>query len=283
MKQFILTKEPADNTIRLEGSDYRYLVKVRRLAVGECFPAVLPNGMETTVRIISIDRNVLTGKCQPLSDAVSLEAASLDAVSSETASEEAQLPSILLFQALPKGEKMDLIVRQAAECGIAEIVPFKAERSIAGINAESQRHSRWERIIREARQQSGSKTATVIHKPLTVDSLLNHWKKIREGGTVGLLFHQEDCQNMACQGLEKESLHSYLNSVPPAVVLVIGPEGGFSDKEVYLFIENGFKLITIGDTVFRTETAALFCAASVRIILLERNSWELKQTKTGSG
>jgi 16S rRNA (uracil1498-N3)-methyltransferase len=64
--------------------------------------------------------------------------------------------------------------------------------------------------------------------------------------------------------------------------MVIGPEGGFSDKEVSLFLENGFKVLTIGDTVLRTETAALYCAAAIRILLLEKDSWKLKQTKPGS-
>ena len=267
MKQFILENEPdKESIVRLEGKDYRYLVRVRRLAAGENFPALLPNGKETLVQILSINKNTLTGKCTAPED------------SSLNLNEQTSLPPVILFQALPKSDKMDLIVRQAAEGGIAEIVPFISEFSTAKKSAEAgQKFPRWERIIKEARQQSGSKTATSIRKPLTINELIEYWKK-RQGSfndpdavKLGLLFHH--------QGIAQESLHSYLNNNPSVVALAVGPEGGFSDKEVSLFLENGFKPFTIGETVLRTETAALYCAAVIKILLLERDSWELKQAK----
>jgi len=272
MKQFILNREPdRDNAVRLEGGDYRYLVRVRRLAVGESFTAILPNGEETLVQILSIDSGTLTGKCvepkQPLSENT------LD-------TDKQKLPQIVLFQALPKGDKMDLIVRQAAEGGIAEIVPFVSEFSIGRANSEGQKFHRWERIIKEARQQSGSKIATAIHSEcLTTQGLLEYWGKLQSGGTeaLGLLFHHT--RLTADGGLEKKSLHGYLDSVPKIVVLAVGPEGGFSEKEVSLFLESNFKPFTIGDSVLRTETAALYCAAAVKIILLERYSWQPNKMK----
>jgi len=266
VKQFLLRDEPdSDNTIRLENNDYHYLVRVRRLAAGEFFPAILPCGKETLVQILSVDSKTLTGKCSSLIQ--------------ENAPEK-KLPAIILFQALPKGDKMDLIVRQAAEGGIAEIAPFASEFSVAKTSADGQKFSRWERIIREARQQSGSKIATSIRRPesgksMTIDGLFEYWAKLKEEGALGLFFHQ--------QGLENESLHSYLDSVGNVVALAIGPEGGFSDSEAALFLQNGFKPVTIGDTVLRTETAALYCAAAVKILLLERDSWELKKVKKSCG
>jgi len=274
VKQFILREQPGkDDTVRLEGNDYHYLVNVRRLAAGEFFPAILPSGKETLVKITSINQKVLTGKCLN-------ETAPDNAAPAEAAPSEKKLPSIILFQALPKGDKMDLIVRQAAEGGITEIVPFVSEFSVAKTGADGQKFARWERIVREARQQSGSKIATAIRRPvsgksLTISGLFEYWATLREAGALGLFFHH--------QGLEKESLHSYLDSVGSIVVMAIGPEGGFSDEEASLFQENGFKPVTIGDTVLRTETAALYCAASVKILLLERDSWELKQVKKSCG
>jgi len=272
VKQFILKSGPdRDNIVRLEKNDYRYLVCVRRLAVGEFFPALLPGGEETLVQALSIDRGVLTGKCFSPAEAALPEA-----------EPQARIPPIILFQALPKGEKMDLIVRQAAEGGITEVVPFVSEFSVARTGAGERKFSRWERIVKEARQQSGSKTATSIRRPasfgcasdryMTMDELFDYWEKLKEAGVLGLLFHFQ-------KGLEQESLHSYLNSIPQIIALAVGPEGGFSNSEVSLFLENGFKPVTIGNTILRTETAALYCAAAVRILLLERDSWELKQVK----
>ncbi|MDR0320617.1 MAG: 16S rRNA (uracil(1498)-N(3))-methyltransferase [Treponema sp.] len=256
MKQFILNSEPDKDTVRLEGNDYHYLVNVRRLAVGEFFPALLPNGKETLIQIVSINHGVLTGKCNQNNEGAE-------------GNVPASLPPVILLQALPKGDKMDLIVRQAAEGGITEIVPFLTEFSVGKTGIGGQKFSRWERIIKEARQQSGSRVATALHKPLTLSELFDYWQKLREEGALGLLFHH--------QVLEQDCLHSYLNNSPDSVALAIGPEGGFSAKEVSLFMENGFKPLTIGDTILRTETAALYCSAAVRILLMEKNSWKLKQ------
>jgi 16S rRNA (uracil1498-N3)-methyltransferase len=266
LKQFILNRAPEGGIIRIEGDDYRYLVRVRRLAVGEFFPAVLPGEVETLVQVISVDHGVLTGRCTDSS------------VCRETSQIQPQVKTqpIILFQALPKGEKMSLIARQAAEAGITEIVPFVSEFSFARIKeGEGPKFSRWERVIKEARQQSGSATATIIRPSLTMDELFEYWEKLKKTGALGLLFHH--------QPLEKTSLHGYLENDPQLVVFVIGPEGGFSDNEVYRFRENGFNPLTIGDTILRTETAALYCAAAVKVLLLEKNLWQMKKVKTGRG
>jgi 16S rRNA (uracil1498-N3)-methyltransferase len=272
VKQFLLAKEPDDGIVRLSGGDYRYLVRVRRLATGEFFPALLPSGEETLIQVLSVEKGVLTGKLVSAQERAQMRAQMR--AQEPPYSPSLSIPAILLFQALPKGEKMDVIVRQAAEGGITEIVPFVSEFSIAKAGAGEQKFSRWQRIIREARQQCGSKIATAVRRPLTKEELIIYWKELEKTRALGLLFHH--------QGLENKSLHSYLDSsnldsIPEVIVIAIGPEGGFSDTEVSLFLENSFNPITIGDTILRTETAALYCAAAVRTILLERDSWQLKQ------
>jgi 16S rRNA (uracil1498-N3)-methyltransferase len=103
---------------------------------------------------------------------------------------------------------------------------------------------------------------------MAINELMNHWKKMKNDGIIGILLHHE--------GLEQKSLHCYLNNKPNAVTLVVGPEGGFSNTEVSLFLENGFKPFTVGDTILRTETASLYFTAAIKILLLEKDSWELK-------
>ncbi|MDR0455607.1 MAG: 16S rRNA (uracil(1498)-N(3))-methyltransferase [Treponema sp.] len=261
MKQFILNRDPDKNgRVRLEGGDYRYLIRVRRLAPGEYFPALLPDGVEVMVRICSVDNKTVVG-----------EILHGENPHNENHQPGSPLPPIILFQAMPKGEKMDLIVRQAAEGGLAEIVPFVSEFSAVKIEKSGgQKFSRWERIIKEARQQSGSATATIIRQPLSIDGLFAYWEQIttRQPGALGLLFHHLP--------LAKMSLHGYLNSSPEAVVLTIGPEGGFSSAEAERFLAAGFKPFTVGDTILRTETAALYAHAAVRILLWEKDLWEMK-------
>jgi len=258
MKQFILNSEPDKNgRVRLEGGDYRYLVRVRRFAPGESFPALLPDGTGVTVRICSVDNQTVVG----------------EVAHSETAGREnSPLPPLFLFQALPKGEKMDLIVRQAAEGGITEIVPFVSEFSLMKpTNSGKHKFIRWERIIKEARQQSGSAIATTIRQPVSIDGLFACWEQLKiqySGGALGLLFHHLP--------LAHTSLHGYLGNSPEAVALAIGPEGGFSSAEAERFLAAGFKPFTIGGTILRTETAALYAQAAVRVLLWEKDSWETK-------
>ena len=179
---------------------------------------------------------------------------------------------IILLQALPRGEKMDLIVRQAAEGAVAEVVPFVSEFSIPKLKGDggAKKLARWERIIREARQQSGSRAETAIRQPLDMDGLFAFWKalKAEHPEALGLLFHHLP--------LAQASLHGYLVNDPGIAALAVGPEGGFSPAEAERFLAAGFLPFTIGNTVLRTETAALYAAAAIRIILLERDSWEMK-------
>jgi 16S rRNA (uracil1498-N3)-methyltransferase len=257
MKRFILTQAPAKGgVLRLTGADYHYLVRVRRLAPGESFPARLPGGGEVLIQVLAVDGGILTGRCVPGDQPPERGGPTL-------------LPPLILYQALPRGAKMDLIVRQAAEGGVAEIIPFISEHSVPKPAEEGpgNRFRRWETIIREARQQSGSPIATSLKPPLTLEGLFDHWEALRNRRpqALGLLFHQSP--------LEQTSLHQYLGKGPDTVVLTIGPEGGFSPGEVSRFLAGGFKPLTIGDTVLRTETAALYGAAAVRTILLERASW----------
>jgi len=291
MKQFIL-KNGYDRNGRIlfENSDYRHLVKVRRLAPGEYFPALLPCGDKVLVRVCSVDKKTLVGEItddrniieentEACPKTIRKPKAALAAAAIAQAAT-APLPPIILFQALPKGDKMDLIVRQAAEGGLAEIVPFASEFSTAKINRSGQKFSRWERIIKEARQQSGSAVETVIREPVPADGILSCWEQVkaRYPGVIGLLFHHLPVAN--------KSLHSYLSNNmkgkqvqtfwPEAVVLAVGPEGGFSPIEADCFAAAGFRPYTIRGAILRTETAALYAAAAVQIILAERDSWETK-------
>jgi 16S rRNA (uracil1498-N3)-methyltransferase len=249
VKRFIVSSPPGQGgVIRLYEKDYHYLVRVRRLKSGSCFDAVLPGGKETRVRILSTADNILIGEC-------------LDAPFPPPPS----IPPIALFQGLPKGMKMDLIVRQAAEGGVSVVAPFECEYSAARPSAG--KVERWKRIAREGRQQSGSVIETEIRSPCGFDSILEYWAAIKEKyrNPLGILFHQEP--------LENGSLHGYLGNCPDFTALAVGPEGGFSPGEVSLFVEAGWKPIVMGNTILRTETAALYGAAAIRVLLLESEAW----------
>jgi 16S rRNA (uracil1498-N3)-methyltransferase len=84
---------------------------------------------------------------------------------------------------------------------------------------------------------------------------------------LGIILHQDP--------LVQGGFHDYLSINPDLVAFAVGPEGGFSPEEVSRFLTAGFKPLVIGNTILRTETAALYAAAAVRIILLEKTAWTL--------
>ncbi|MCL2233039.1 MAG: RsmE family RNA methyltransferase [Treponema sp.] len=257
MKRFVLSAPPnPEGMVHLYDKDYHYLVRVRRLKSGSCFDALLPNGTEIRLRVLSTVDNILIGECL----------GALEQVSPEQAP--ARLPPIALFQGLPKGTKMDTIVRQAAEGGVSVVAPFESEYSTARPNTEKLK--RWERIVREARQQSGSATETLVRPPCGVESLLDYWESLKKKHErpVGIVLHQEP--------LEKGSFHDYIRNNPDFIALAVGPEGGFSPREVSLFLAAGFKPLLMGNTILRVDTAALYGTAALRIILLESESWKAK-------
>jgi 16S rRNA (uracil1498-N3)-methyltransferase len=181
---------------------------------------------------------------------------------------------------------MDLIVRQAAEGGVSEIVPFVSAYSVPKIadkrnedSAGSDKAARWWRIVREARQQSGSGTATVIHELLSFYELLRHWQDVKNrcgvnAAAVGIFLHPSALLPTLTQA-GANSFHACLDEPPGCVALAVGPEGGFSPEEATRFIAADFKPLDLGNTILRTETAAVYAVAAVRIILLERASWIL--------
>ena len=264
MKQFVLTSRPdSAGVIRLYEKDYHYLVRVRRLKAGKTFNAILPGGTETTIRIISATDNVLIGVCSSF--------ASTEELSSETPEKpviKTTLPPITLFQGMPKGTKMDTITRQATEGAVSLIVPFESEYSSFNLlKMGKDKFKRWERITKEARQQSGSDVETKINTPCSFEAMLELWEALKKEylKPLGLLLHH--------QPLDKSTFHDYLGGYPDAVALAVGPEGGFSDREVELFLSAGFKPIFMGNTILRTETAAIYGVAAINILLSEIKSW----------
>ncbi|MDR1654652.1 MAG: 16S rRNA (uracil(1498)-N(3))-methyltransferase, partial [Treponema sp.] len=151
MKRFLLPSLPdRDGRISLRGSDYHYLVRVRRLGVGEFFDAFLPGGGTCRVRITDTGGGILSGECTGAEEVEDNEQKGVSAPS--------PFPSIILLQALPKALQMDRIVRQAAESGVSELLPFVSEFSVPRLKGAegNAKLNRWKRIVREARQQSGS-------------------------------------------------------------------------------------------------------------------------------
>ena len=164
---------------------------------------------------------------------------------------------ISLFISLLKGRKMDLVVRQATECGVRRIVPLRSKPSVTDIPLDriDDRLKRWGRIAKEAMQQSGSRAAPEIVTPIEVQRIDDVWQQ----SGPGYVCHQER--------LETSGFLDTLLVSPTDVALGVGPEGGFDNDEIEHFTEAGFQPLFLGRRVLRSETAVVFTIGAIRHML----------------
>ncbi len=240
MKQFVLSHPVSPGQeISLRGKDFHYLATVKRLQPGDTFLSVDPEQKRQTLTVVEKKPGVL--RCR-----VSQEP--------ETAPE-APL-RIHLYQGLPKGKKMDLVVRQAAECGVMELTPVLTENTIVQPSGrESSKMERWNRIAREAQQQSGQPVPLKIQVPQSLQSILSPSSQAVKPAGNSLFCHEKP--------LSKDPIPDLIQG---PVNLFVGPEGGFSPREVSLFQDAGVQPLYWGPFVLRTETAALYSLAALQTL-----------------
>ena len=159
-----------------------------------------------------------------------------------------------LYQAVPKGRHMDLVVEKATELGVDRIVPLSTERGVVKLSEGDGKVRRWRRVAEAAARQSlrlrVPEVAGVVAFP----------EAAREVGESGVILHNEpDLASL------EEVMSGY--SGPLAVGLFVGPEGGWSDGELALAREAGLLLASLGPYRLRSETAGMVAVARARAVL----------------
>lgn len=160
---------------------------------------------------------------------------------------------VVLAQALAKGEKMELVIQKATELGAARILPLATERSVVRLDAQrsASRTTRWRRIAEEAARQCGRADVPAVDEPCGWDGLFALLRDDPE--RRGLLLDPDPGDlrlGDAARGVSR-------------LLVVVGPEGGFSPGERAQAIENGFVAVSLGPLVLRSETAGLAALAVV--------------------
>jgi 16S rRNA (uracil1498-N3)-methyltransferase len=154
---------------------------------------------------------------------------------------------LTLYQAIPKGGRMDFLVEKAAEIGATRIVPLVTERGI--VTPRGGKVERWRRVAEAAARQSLRVGVPEVAEPVDLSGA------IREVGEDGVLLHNAP---------ELEALESVVSS--PAT-LFIGPEGGWSEEELRLVGEAGLAPAQLGPYRLRSETAGMVAVARARTAL----------------
>lgn len=157
---------------------------------------------------------------------------------------------ITLCQALPKGDKLDGIIRHATELGVERIIPFFAERSVPHLDPQrvSRKRQRWHKIAVDASRQCGRSDIPAIGEIMTFETML---RAVPEKGLRLIPWEAERTTRIKTI-LKNPALYD-----TKEFIIVIGPEGGFTAEEIEKAQHAGFLSVSLGKRVLRVETASL--------------------------
>lgn len=168
--------------------------------------------------------------------------------------------SLVLYQGLPKGDKMELIIQKAVELGVSRVVPVSFKRCVVKLDAKKAqaKQKRWQAIAESAAKQSGRQVIPIVDRVMTPKEALEDAKSL----DIKLIPYE--CAR------DMKDTRQILDEIQrgQSVGIFIGPEGGFELSEVETAMEAGIRPITLGKRILRTETAAL-CVLSVLMFRLE--------------
>ncbi|MFI4962413.1 MAG: 16S rRNA (uracil(1498)-N(3))-methyltransferase [Legionellales bacterium] len=151
--------------------------------------------------------------------------------------------TIHLAQAISKGDRMELVMQKAVELGVTKITPILSEYCVVSLNHErmAKKMSQWQAIAIAACEQSGRTIVPKIHPPLSFEDFV-------QDGHTGL--------QLVLDPRASKTWREY-NLPQEGVTVLVGPEGGFSDREIHDANSHGFQELSLGPRILRTETAAL--------------------------
>jgi len=230
MPQYFVLPEDSDGALcRVRGEDFHHLARVRRAAPGDEVELRLPDGSAVAARVLSIGAEALTAE---IIDKKSPSVVPLN---------------LTLYASLLKGKLFDLVVRKAVELGVMRVVPMITERTVVDVDGkEDRRRERWSRIAAEAAKQCMRPDVPGVH------GVLGFGEALDEGAGVRIIAHP-DCGDSAREIRASEA--------GCEAALMVGPEGGFSGRELSAAKEKGWRVMSFGSTQLRAETAALVLPA----------------------
>ena len=217
-------------TIRITGHLLHHLRESLRLSPGEALTVTDDRGIRYRTEVVEVTARQLVSRIL------------------DTATAPAQTgPSLVLAQALLKGEKMDWVIQKATELGVDRIIPIYAARSVVKLRADRAEHqlARWQRIALEAAQQSERWSVPKIEQPATLPQLAGG-----DGGSFKIILAERS--NGA--SLQTVSLPTGSHDT---ILSLIGAEGGWTEDELRVAQDHGWRTITLGSRILRAETAAI--------------------------
>lgn len=219
----------------LEESDIRHIKKVMRMNINDKIEVVYNNKLH-------------------ICEITSLEPFNIKVIEKLDEDKKTKI-ELTVAVALVKEQKMDLILQKLTELGVSRIIPVSMERSIVKLDKErfNKKKVRWESICKEASEQSKRTNIPIIEDIKSIKDLTKE---------------DADLKLVASTKEKEKLLNYYLQSIEDCakIIMVIGPEGGISDKEEDILVSNGFNRVSFGNLIFRVETATIYVASIINYI-----------------
>jgi 16S rRNA (uracil1498-N3)-methyltransferase len=238
---FIDPSAASEPTVAIEGSEAHHIKNVLRLKPGDPIKLFDGTGHEYVAVIAAVHAEKVEAK-----------------IRHRTRSNINPGARIVVAQAFLKEKKMDDLVRKLSELGIAEWIPFFSERSVARPDKErlANRTRRWKRIATEAMKQCRRKTMLEVSEAQTFDNIL----ELGESADLKIVFWENENTPL--------SRETGLNSKSPwkSIMVMLGPEGGFTRREIEMARQSGFFTAGLGPRILRAETATLAASTLVQYL-----------------
>lgn len=233
MPKFFVTKQQITQQIEILGEDAKHIKTVLRKKEEEELIVCDGEGIDYICNINHFEENKII----------------VDIVEKQICEAEPPI-KIILFQGLPKADKMELIIQKCVELGIDAIVPVETERSIVKLNKkEYKKIERWQKIAEAAAKQSGRGKIPQIGNVLSFEQALQYSKKLDKS----IIPYEKE---------QKTNLKEFIkNFEGKSIGIFIGAEGGFSEQEIVKAVEQNVLPVTLGKRILRTETAGMITTA----------------------
>ena len=259
--QVLAAEAEAVFPLRLASDDAKH-AKVLRLAPGE------------HVAVIDADSDYFECEIVDFSDTLPLVSIARHAEADEAG------PQVILLQGLAKGDKMETVIRHATEVGVAAFVPMSCKRSVVKLDGKkaAAKTERWRAIAKSAAMQSGQARIPEVSEPVPVREAASMLAE----ATAVLVCWEEAPESASLHEAVQGALLETLTPADDArIAVVVGPEGGLSEEEVHALLASSprARLVTLGPSILRTETAGIVAPA---LALYELGGMGNRPQKPGS-
>ena len=236
---FVENSALSDGICRINGKDYNHIKNVLRMKPGEKFLVSCDN-KSNLCKLLRFENDTCIAEiiCEDYQD-TNLKA------------------KVILFQGLPKSDKMELIIQKAVELGVDEIIPVQMARCVVSYDAKKvkSKTERFNNIAESAAKQSKRTSIPLVREVVSFDKALEIAKSLDL-----FLVPYENAKGMAST---TEALSNIKEN--STIGIMIGSEGGFEEKEIQKAIEVGGKTVSLGKRILRTETASITAMAMVML------------------